>query len=63
MDPGERGEQYTAELRTAAEHSGYCIVTTSQLFDALRASYAGDTAVVEHFLKMLFTPDVVSPQE
>lgn len=55
--PAERGAQYTAALRLAAESMRYCVATTDQLYHAVRAAMEGDAATADRFRERLLTTD------
>lgn len=59
LPPAERPPQYQEPLRIAAETMRYCLVTTGQLFHAVRAALAGDDATVRAFCERLLTTDGV----
>jgi hypothetical protein len=55
--PAERSQQYTNELRLAAESLRYCLATTEQMFHAVRAALSDDSATVERFRERLLTTE------
>jgi len=61
--PTERPQQYTNELRLAAEQVRYCLATTEQLFHAVRAALSGDDATVERFRERLLTTEGVLQED
>jgi hypothetical protein len=61
--PAERPQQYTDQLRLAAEQLRYCLATTEQLFHAVRASLSGDAATVERFRDRLLATEGVLENE
>lgn len=63
LDPSERPAQHQEALRVAAESMRYCVVTTEQLFHAVRAALAGDEATVAAFRQRLLTTDGILGHE
>jgi hypothetical protein len=57
--PSERPAQYDESLRIAAERMRYGIVTTEQLFQAVRAALSGDDASVAAFRERLLSAEGV----
>jgi hypothetical protein len=57
--PEERSDQFQQPLQVSAERMRYCVVTTTQLFRAVRAAFAGDDATVASFRRRLLTTDGV----
>lgn len=55
--PADRPQQYDDPLRVAAESMRYCLLTSAQLFDVVRASLAGDEQQVADFRQALFQTD------
>ncbi len=52
--PDDRPQQYDAALAVAATSMRYCLLTSGDLFEAVRASLAGDDAAVADFRERLF---------
>jgi len=59
LAPEKRSTQYQDDLRAAAEGQGCCIVTSGQLFHAVRAALEGDDATVRSFRERLLSTDGV----
>jgi len=55
--PGERPEQVTDRVRTAAETMRYCVATTASLFDAVVAALCGRDDEVAAYRERLCTHD------
>jgi hypothetical protein len=55
--PAERPPQYDESLRVAAESMRYCVATTEQLFQAVRAALEGDEATVGSFRERLLATE------
>jgi hypothetical protein len=53
--PQTRETQYVDALRVAAESMRYCLLTTHQLFEALRRHQEGDATIADVFWQRLFT--------
>ncbi len=52
--PDDRPRQYDDALAVAATSMRYCLLTSADLFDAVRASLAGDESAVADFRERLF---------
>ena len=61
--PSERETQHTDSLRVAAESMRYCVATTGQLFQAVRAHMEGDEATVHSFRERLLTTEGVLQED
>lgn len=61
--PSERPAQYQDTLRVAAESMRYCVATTGQLFQAVRAALEGDEATVHAFRERLLTTEGVMQED
>ena len=61
--PAQRDAQYQDALRVAAESMRYCIVTTEQLFHAVRAVLEGDEETVRAFRDRLLTTEGVMKED
>jgi hypothetical protein len=59
LAPEKRQAQYQEEVRAVAEQAGYCIVTSGQLFHAVRAALEGDDATVRSFRERLLATNGV----
>src|SRR5581483_1763037 len=60
--PENRGQQYTDALRVAAESMRYCVMTSTQLFEAVEKHLRGE-GNDEAFLKALIATEGVYGQE
>jgi hypothetical protein len=61
--PAERPAQYQDTLRVAAESMRYCVATTGQLFQAVRAALEGDEATVHAFRERLLTAEGIMQED
>lgn len=59
QSPAERPAQFEDALRVAAESMRYCVATTEQLFQAVRAALEGDEETVRAFNERLLTTEGV----
>jgi len=57
--PADRPQQYEDSVRVAAESMRYCLLTSADLFDAVRAALAGDEQRVAAFREGLYHTDGV----
>ncbi len=57
--PAERHVQYSDALRASAEAMRYCLATTEQLFQAVRAALDGDETTAGRFRDLLLNTDGV----
>jgi hypothetical protein len=61
--PAERQPQHDESLRIAAESMRYCVATSEQLFQAVRAALEGDDATVRSFRERLVTTEGILQQD
>ncbi len=57
LPPAERPQQYENSLRVAAESMRYCVVETTQLFEAVRAHLEGDKERVSELCRRIVTTE------
>jgi hypothetical protein len=53
VSPEQRPQQYEEPLRVAAESMRYCLLETTQLFEAVEAAFAGQEDLVKEFCRRI----------